>query len=79
MIKRVQELGKELDSNSQNLSMSLESSTYTTVEPTLLKLNEFINQRIKLSDFTVDDKHNLVELFVTHKRTLMQIYQSIFP
>ena len=59
--------------------MSLESSTYTTVEPTLLKLNEFINQRIKLSDFTVDDKHNLVELFVTHKRTLMQIYQSIFP
>ena len=51
--------------------MSLESSTYTTVEPTLLKLNEFINQRIKLSDFTVDDKHNLVELFVTHKRTLM--------
>ena len=47
MIKRVQELGKELDVTTHNgkvsLNHSLESTGFSSVEPTLLKLNEFIN------------------------------------
>lgn len=44
-----------------------------------MKLNEFIHMRIKWSDFTTVDKINLVEMFVTHHKTLMAIYTSVFP
>lgn len=81
MIKKVQELGSELN-NSGNVNISATdggSDNFAQIEPTLLKLNEFINSKIKLADFTTADKANLVELFVTHQKTLMSIYFSLFP
>ena len=78
MIKKVQELGKEL--NGSGLNTSIENSDgFANIEPTLFKLNEFIQSKVKITDFTSADKQNLVELFVTHQKTLMSIYFSIFP
>ena len=42
------------------------SEGFASIEPTLIKLNEFINSKVKLSDFSPLDKQNLVEIFVTH-------------
>lgn len=42
-------------------------------------MNGFINRNIKYGDFTVQDKANLVEIFVTHQSTLYSLYQVIFP
>ena len=80
MIKRVKQLGNEFEIPGQGNSINPDdTAAFSQIEPTLVRLNEYINSRIKISDFTVADKANLVELFVTHQRTLMQIYMSIFP
>ena len=73
MIKRVQELSQELDSVS-NDKHSTDSYGFASVEPTLVKLNDFIQSKVRLADFTLVDKANLVEIFVTHQKTLMAIY-----
>ena len=44
-----------------------------------MRLNQFISQQIKWTDFTTEDKLNLVELFVTHQSTLIAIYKALFP
>jgi len=35
--------------------------------------------KIKIADFTPQDKYNLVDLFVNNERTLMYIYEALFP
>ena len=56
MIKKVQNLGTELQ-NTAGMGITAENSEgFATIEPTLYKLNEFINRKIKLSDFTPADK-----------------------
>lgn len=81
MIKQVKRLGSELDDKNDNArEMTADDSHgFATIEPTLMKLNEFIHMRIKWSDFTTVDKINLVEMFVTHHKTLMAIYSATFP
>ena len=65
MIKKVQLLGTELQSHGvQNTPQRTDG--FASIEPTLVKLNDFINSKIKLQDFSPQDKQNLVELFVTH-------------
>lgn len=34
---------------------------------------------MKLSDFTVRDKCNLLDLFVNNEKTLLKIYEALFP
>jgi hypothetical protein len=34
---------------------------------------------VKLSDFTVRDKCNLLDLFVNNEKTLLKIYEALFP
>ena len=56
MIKKVQTLGSELQS-AAGMGLTAENSEgFASIEPTLYKLNEFINRKIKLSDFTPADK-----------------------
>ena len=50
-----------------------------SIEPTLVKLNDYINRSVKYTDFTAADKANLVEIFVTHQNTLVQLYSAVFP
>ena len=56
MIKKVQTLGAELTSIAGMGITAENSEGFATIEPTLFKLNEFINKKIKISDFTPADK-----------------------
>lgn len=35
--------------------------------------------RVKLEEFTVNDRINLLDLFVNNEKTLMQVHDSLFP
>ena len=48
-------------------------------EESLLKLAQLAKSRVKLSDFTVRDKCNLLDLFVNNEKTLLKIYEALFP
>ena len=48
-------------------------------EQSLLKLAELAKNRVKISDFTNRDKQNLLELFVNNEKTLLKIYEILFP
>jgi hypothetical protein len=45
----------------------------------LLKLAELAKNRVKIADFTAKDKVNLLELFVNNEKTLLKIYELLFP
>ena len=45
----------------------------------MLKLAQLAKSRVKLSDFTVRDKCNLLDLFVNNEKTLLKIYEALFP
>ena len=47
-------------------------------EESLLKLAQLAKSRVKLSDFTVRDKCNLLDLFVNNEKTLLKIYEALF-
>lgn len=83
MQAKVTELGQELSNNQKNIMTSdistISPAMFSTIEPTLLRLNQFVNEKIKWSDFTSEDKQSMVELFVTHQATLNAIYLTIFP
>ena len=36
-------------------------------------------ERVKLSEFTAHDRNNLLDLFVNNERTLLRIYEILFP
>ena len=48
-------------------------------EQSLLKLAELAKNRVKITDFTNKDKSNLLELFVNNEKTLLRIYEILFP
>lgn len=48
-------------------------------EESLLKLAQLAKNRIKVSDFTTRDKCNLLDLFVNNEKTLLKIYEALFP
>lgn len=48
-------------------------------EQSLLKLAQLAKHRVKLGDFTAKDKSNLLDLFVNNEKTLLKIYEILFP
>jgi neutral trehalase len=48
-------------------------------EESLLRLAQMAKGRIKISDFTSRDKCNLLDLFVNNEKTLLKIYEALFP
>ena len=48
-------------------------------EQSLLKLASLAKNRVKISDFTNKDRGNLLDLFVNNERTLLKIYEILFP
>ena len=44
-----------------------------------MRLAQLAKNRIKLNDFTVRDKCNLLGLFVNNEKTLLKIYEALFP
>ncbi len=48
-------------------------------ENSLLRLASMAKSRIKISDFTASDRHHLLDLFVNNEKTLLKIYEVLFP
>ena len=48
-------------------------------EQSLLKLAQLAKNRVKISEFTSKDRNNLLDLFVNNERTLLKIYEILFP
>lgn len=48
-------------------------------EESLLKLANLARGRVKLTEFTQRDKCNLLDLFVNNEKTLLKIYEALFP
>ena len=48
-------------------------------EESLLKLAQLAKNRVKVSDFTSKDKAHILDLFLNNERTLLKIYEALFP
>ena len=48
-------------------------------EESLLKLAQLAKNRVKVSDITSKDKAHILDLFVNNERTLLKIYEALFP
>ena len=48
-------------------------------EDSLLKLANLAKDRVKFSEFTSQDRNNLLDLFVNNEKTLLRIYENLFP
>jgi hypothetical protein len=48
-------------------------------EDSLLKLAQLAKNRVKITDFTGKDKSHLLDLFVNNEKTLLNIYEALFP
>lgn len=48
-------------------------------EESLLRLAQLAKNRVKVSDFTSKDKAHILDLFVNNERTLLKIYEALFP
>ena len=48
-------------------------------EESLLKLANLAKDRVKFSEFTNQDRNNLLDLFVNNEKTLLKIYEVLFP
>ena len=48
-------------------------------EESLLRLAQLAKNRVKVSDFTTKDKQHILDLFVNNERTLLKIYEALFP
>ena len=48
-------------------------------EESLKKLSDFNKNKIRISEFTARDKVHLLDLFVNSERTLVTIFETLFP
>ena len=49
------------------------------LEHTLIKLADFAKHKIKIEEFTINDKYNLLTQFVSNDKMLLKMYELIFP
>jgi hypothetical protein len=62
---------------SQQLDPKMEEAK--VFEESLLKLAQLAMNRMHLVDFTTKDRCNLLDLFVNNEKTLLKIYEALFP
>lgn len=48
-------------------------------EESLLKLANLAKDKVKFSEFTTQDRNNLLDLFVNNEKTLLKVYEILFP
>ena len=44
-----------------------------------MRLVQLAKHKVKFKDFTLKDKQNLLDLFVNNEKTLLKIYEALFP
>ncbi len=57
----------------------MEEEASKEFEDSLMKLASFAKGRVKYEDFTNKDKFNILDLFVNNEKTLIKIYEALFP
>ena len=72
-------LKNDIQNRRQFQKLEKNSPEAAEFEESLLRLAQFAKNRIKLSDFTGRDKINILDLFVNNERSLLKIYETIFP
>lgn len=48
-------------------------------EESLIKLATLAKNKVKVADFSSKDRFNLLDLFVNNEKTLIKIYEALFP
>lgn len=48
-------------------------------EESLLRLAQLAKNRVRLIDFSKKDKYHLLDLFVNNEKTLLKVYEALFP
>ena len=72
-------LKSELITKKKFKNFDQQTEEATQFEESLLKLAQFSKGRIKLADFSPQDKQSLLDLFVNNEKTLLKIYEALFP
>lgn len=72
-------LKHEIQSKKKYKPFDKDSDEAREFEESLLKLAQLAKNRIKLADFTSQDKLSLLDLFVNNEKTLLKIYEALFP
>lgn len=44
-----------------------------------MRLAQLAKNRVKLVDFTNKDKFHILDLFVNNEKTLLKVYEALFP
>ena len=65
--------------NVRSKTSSGSMETQRDFEATLDKLADMAKGRVKIDEFTLNDRINLLDLFVNNEKTLVTIHESLFP
>lgn len=72
-------LKAEIQSRKRTDSLDKQTEEAKEFEKSLLKLAQLAKHRVKISDFSTKDRTNLLDLFVNNEKTLLKIYEILFP
>ncbi len=61
------------------ITAPINDSDAKAFEESLIKLASLAKNKIKMSDFTSKDRFNVLDLFVNNEKTLIKIYEALFP
>ena len=72
-------LKTELYNKKKFQSFDRSSEEAREFEESLLRLAQLSKKKVKIEDFTNLDRYHLLDLFVNNERTLLKIYEALFP
>ena len=72
-------LKNELQNRSQFAMDDRSNEETRDFEESLLRLAQLAKNRVRMVDFTNRDKYHLLDLFVNNEKTLLKIYEALFP
>jgi len=49
------------------------------IEESLFKLGQLSKKKVRIDDFTAKDRFVILDLFVNNEKTLLSIYEALFP
>lgn len=72
-------LKSEVLSKKKITEKALQEEPSKEFEESLMKLANLAKGRVKFQDFTSKDRYNILDLFVNNEKTLIKIYEVLFP
>lgn len=72
-------LKNEIYKNKKFHQMETHSAEAKEFENSLLRLAQLSKNRVQIADFTPLDRYHLLDLFVNNEKTLLKMYEALFP